>query len=185
MHRVYLILLFLCSLTAQSKDTLLKLYRPFNVSDEQANINIHATKSGQCLQQSKLILREDAWRCHANGKVYDPCFTKNFGNKKEALCPTSPLNGESTLITVSEPLNNIFHTSLDMSRAYPWVVILENGTYCQAIESKESYDHLPVHYRCQDNSLLLGHIQRCDPNWKMLQKKEDQIQTVSLAKVWF
>lgn len=188
MHRVCFILLFLCSLAApssQAKDTSLKLYRPFSASEGQASISVLASKAGYCPEQSKLILREDAWRCHAGGKVYDPCFVKPFGNRKEALCPQSPWDGDSIQITVKEPLDNIFHSRLDMSRAYPWAVLLSDGVYCQAVDRREHHDNLPVRYQCQDKSLLIGHLQRCDPRWQILQKKNQQIQSISLETAWF
>lgn len=40
--------------------------------------------SGQCYEQSHIIIREDAWRCQAEGQLFDPCFVK-AGSKKWKL----------------------------------------------------------------------------------------------------
>lgn len=185
MQRVLLVLLILCPLLATAGDTVLKLYRPFGEVIEQVPPTVKRSLSGQCFTQSALILRDDAWRCQAQGRVYDPCFVKPVGTRKEAVCPQSPWMAESVQIVVDTPLNNDQNTALDMSRAYPWAIELSNGDHCQAVDPNEVYEGMPVRYRCSDHNLLVGHLQRCKSVWSMLEKTPSGIETVSLSKVWF
>jgi hypothetical protein len=184
-QRVLLSLLFFCSFIATAGDTVLKLYRPFGETIEQVSPMIKESISGQCVKQSELIVREDAWRCMAEGRVYDPCFVKPVGTKTKAVCPQSPWIGESVQIVLQTKLNNDKNTPLDMSTAFPWAVELDNGEKCQAIDSKELVEGMAVHYRCTNHHLLLGPIQRCKNPWAILEKTSDGMQAVTLAKAWF
>jgi rubredoxin len=166
-------------------DTELQLYRPFTETSKQLPIQIIAQKTGECFQQSKLIVREDAWRCSTEGMVYDPCFVKPNGSKMEAMCPGTPWTQQSIEITVPHPLDNTQHATLDMSQTYPWGIELMSGERCYAVEEATKYDDLPVHYRCNEHTVLIGHVQRCNALWKMLQHTSTGISTVELAKAWF
>ena len=184
-QRVLIVLLFFCSFFVSADDTVLKLYRPFgDVRDQIAPI-VTNKLAGQCVGQSQLIVREDAWRCQAEGKIFDPCFVKMAGNKKQAVCPQSPWTADSVQIDVHSPLNNENHTTLDMSRVFPWAIELANGEHCQAIESNEVYDAMPVRYRCSNHNLLVGYLQRCKTVWSMLEKTPEGVITVELSKAWF
>jgi hypothetical protein len=174
-----------CSFTLFSDDTILKYYRPFGETKEQISPFIKSRLKGECSGQSHLIIREDAWRCQAEGKTFDPCFVNSANNKKIAVCPQSPWVGDSVAIAVSIPLNNDHHLSLDMSRTFPWAVELMNGEYCQAIDSTESYDSMPVRYRCSHHNVLIGYLQRCKTKWSILEKTPEGVFTVELKKAWF
>lgn len=179
------LLFFLCSVAFAAEDTLLKLYRPYGEATGQVSPQVKKTIPGVCYAQSQLIIREDAWRCIAEGKTYDPCFVKSGLNRKEALCPKSPWNGESVQILVKDPLNNDQNIPLDMSLTYPWAIELTNGEHCDAINSGEIYDNMPVRYQCAKKHYLVGHLQRCKPTWSMLEKTPKGIETVELSKAWF
>ena len=168
-----------------AEDTELNFYRPMTEGAEQTPLQIVAYKRGECSMQSQLIKREDAWRCVAEGKTYDPCFVQRFGSHLNAVCSESPWSTQGVQITVANPLDNSQHETLDMSRAYPWAVELINGEKCQAIETSESYDGLPVRYRCEKQATLIGHVQRCENTWKMLQHAANGVETVELKKAWF
>jgi hypothetical protein len=185
MRRVLLVALVLASHLAFGENTVLKLYRPFGEAQEQAIPKPVRSLSGQCLGQSLLNVREDAWRCQAEGKIFDPCFLKAVGPKTQVLCPKSPWAVESVAISVPSALNGAEHTSLDMSVALPWAVELVNGARCQAIESNEVFDGMPVHYRCSDNTILLGHLQRCKATWTMLEKTPKGVETAIFKRAWF
>lgn len=165
--------------------TVLKLYRPFGDVVDQALPVVQGTVRGQCDTQSHLILREDAWRCQAKGVVYDPCFVKPSGTKKEALCPRSPWQGDSVLIAVPAPLNNKHHQRLDMSLAYPWAVELVNGVRCQAVDTHQLYDSMPVRYQCHNQHFLFGYLQRCKSLWSMLKKAPKAVETAEFKRAWF
>lgn len=184
-QRVLFLLLFSNSFLLAAADTVLKLYRPYGEVTNQVMPEIKNRLTGYCQTQSQLILREDAWRCEADGTIYDPCFVKAGPNRTEALCPRSPWDGKSVQIKVKIPLNNKSHQTLDMSRAYPWGIELANGEQCLAIDSSELYDEMPIRYRCTNENLLVGHLQRCKNVWSMLEKTPQGIVTQNVTKAWF
>lgn len=183
-QRVLLLMLIFYSFIAIAEDTVLKLYRPFGEEGVQKPL-ITKQLDGQCDAQSKLILREDAWRCQAEGQVFDPCFVKTGPKQTSLLCPSSPWAAENIQINISSPLNNEEHQALDMSRTFPWAIELVNGDHCQAVELGENYDSMPIRYHCNSHNILLGTIQRCDPVWSMLEKTPEGVVTRNFKKAWF
>lgn len=183
MQRVFLMMVL--SFTASAGDTVLKLYRPFGQVIEQVAPVIKKNLSGQCVMQSKLAVREDAWQCMAEGKIYDPCFVQMTANKNAVVCPQSPWVGDSVQIHLNTPLNTENNAGLDMSRGFPWGIELANGDRCQAVSAEQVYDGMPIRYHCRSNNLLVGYLQRCKPVWRMLEKTADGVQTVELKKAWF
>lgn len=179
------VLVMAASMPVFSEDTELNFYRPLNDTLKHPPIINAPTKTGDCWQQSKLIKREDAWRCKADGAVYDPCFVQLYGAHLEAICPESPWSNRGVKITVAAPLNNNHHEPLDMSRTLPWALELASGERCQAIDTNEQFDGLPVRYRCEQQSALIGHVQRCESMWKILQHAQNKVDTVKIAKAWF
>jgi len=180
-------LLFLWPALLFAEESELYFYQPFieiEMDGRSPSLSI-IKKSGQCLQQSQRIKREDTWACLADGKHYDPCFVKRFGSQNEVLCLESPWTNEAVQITVDIPLNNYQHEVLDMSKTYPWAIELISGEQCLAIQSDEVYDNLPVRYRCTNHKVLIGHIQRCSPAWKILQRDPTGITTGQIRKAWF
>lgn len=184
-QRVLLIVLCFCSFLVNAEDTVLKLYRPFGDVSEQIIPVVKAHLTGQCDTQSHLLLREDTWRCFADGTVYDPCFAKSGAAQTKVLCPQSPWTEVSVEIEVSSPLVSEHHVSLDMSRALPWGIELVNGAHCLAVGAGEQYDSMPVRYRCSNQGLLIGYLQRCKALWSMLEKTPDGVVTAEFKKVWF
>lgn len=185
LQKVLYLFLFFCSFEVAANDTILKLYRPYGDVENQAVPQVKNTFRGECYSQSRLIVREDAWRCRANGKTYDPCFVKSGPNRTEAVCPQSPWVGDSVKIMVKQPLNNEQNKTLDMSRTYPWAVELTNGERCQAINPGKIYDKMPVRYKCGNKNYLVGHLQRCKTVWSTLEKTPAGVVTVELSKAWF
>lgn len=175
----------LASFHLWSQDTELKLYRPFGESTQQAPIVISHQSSGECWQQSQKVKREDAWRCMADGKIYDPCFVKQFGSHSEAICPQSPWVGSSIKINLKAPVDNSQNEELNMAEAYPWAIELTTGEKCQAIDEGGIYDGLPIRYQCDSSSVLIGHVQRCKAEWSILQKTASGVTTAMVAKAWF
>ena len=168
-----------------SMDTELLLYRPMTETTNHASVDINTKTTGECLGQSHRIKREDAWRCVAHGEEYDPCFVERFGSHLKALCIQSPWSKHAVELTVASPLDNQLHETLDMSKTLPWAIELANGEQCEAIASSEVYDGLPVHYRCGQNAKLIGHVQHCSSQWKMLRHDISGIETVEIVKAWF
>jgi len=184
-HVVTFFIIF-SSFSLHAADTETILYRPFGSAQQQDPIVIKQQLTGDCSGQSLRIKREDAWRCSAAGKIYDPCFIKQYGSLKQAVCPQSPWVGESIEINLPAAVDNSQHATLDMSRTYPWAVELSDGEHCQAVDDGNMLEGLPVHYQCANQSVLVGHLQRCKREWSMLQHNPDgQIETIVVNKAWF
>lgn len=173
------------ALATYAEDTVLKLYRPFGDDVEHRVPEVKKKFAGHCLTQSQRILREDAWRCMAEGVTFDPCFAKAGPKQTSVICPQSPWESSNVVIELSEPLNNEQHQALDMSRTFPWAIELVSGEHCQAIESRELFDAMPIRYHCSSGNDLVGHIQRCKLPWTMLEKTPQGVVTVELKKAWF
>jgi len=182
---VLYLLVMLKSMPVYSEDTALHFYRPLSDSATHHPITITEKKSGVCLQQSHYIKREDAWRCVAEGVIFDPCFVAPYGPHTQAVCAESPWSTQGIEIRVSHPLDNKTHQTLDMSRTFPWAMELSNGQKCQAFESEKQIDGLPVRYRCDKDRVLIGHVQRCNSEWKMLQHTEQGVEPVVIRQAWF
>ncbi|MDI1352900.1 MAG: hypothetical protein PSV35_09095, partial [bacterium] len=104
---------------------------------------------------------------------------------KQAICPQSPWHADSVQISVNTPFNNEKHTLLDMSRGFPWAIELANGDRCQAVDTNEVYDSMPIRYRCMNQNLVIGYLQRCKPVWSMLEKTAVGVVTADITKAWF
>jgi len=170
------------SFSVIAKDTELKFYRPFV---EGSQPNIKKKIQGECSQQSQRIKREDAWRCEAQGKIYDPCFIEPHGSRTEAVCPDSPWTADGLSISLSTPADNSQHKALDMSEAFPWAVELTTGAKCQAVDEGQVYDGLQVHYLCDTQAMLIGHVQRCETTWSILQRTASGVSTAAILRAWF
>ncbi|GGI81540.1 hypothetical protein GCM10007966_07490 [Legionella impletisoli] len=166
-------------------DTVLHLYRPYAGSEHHPAPKVSEVLDGHCRDQSHHIKREDAWRCYAAGKVFDPCFIKRFSSQHEVICPESPWMNKAVKIRTDTTLDDQSHERLDMALTYPWAVELENGMRCISDDLEEVINGLPVHYRCEDGSFLIGHLQRCKALWSMLNDVHGSPSTVNIAKAWF
>lgn len=182
-YLVVLIFTILSSSRLFAADTELKLYHPFN--NDQASLHIKEKIAGQCWQQSQQLKREEAWRCMAGTKVYDPCFIKAFGASQQALCPQSPWSDDTVEIELAASHDNSEHLMLDMSKAYPWALELVTGEKCRAVDEGGEIDRLPIRYHCDNDSVLLGHIQRCDPSWRILQRSSQGVEAALISRAWF
>lgn len=165
-------------------NTELKLYRPFT---NEGPVIPHVIKrvNGACKSQSELILREDAWKCEAEGHTFDPCFVKAGPNRTQAICPHSPWAADSIEINTVNSLDNSNYKTLDMSRTYPWAVELEEGIQCLAYQSERQFDNMPIRYRCGNQTYLIGHLQRCANPWSIMQKTKEGIASTRIKQAWF
>lgn len=185
LQTLVLFLLMLISITVNAMETELKFYHPWAESIKHPSVTVTEQKSGECWQQSHIIKREDAWRCKAEGKIYDPCFIPPFSHDEPAICPQSPWSSSGIQINLSSPANASQQEALDMSTTFPWAVELTNGEKCQAVNEDKLYDGLPVRYHCDRNTELFGHVQRCNNPWKILQHGADGVSTAQIARAWF
>lgn len=186
--RVTVVMIFtlFVSISSNAADTELKLFRPFGEVNPQVPLVVSDNQVGQCWQQSGHIQREDAWRCMANGKTYDPCFIRQYGNNKEALCPESPWSAASVRLQLQASVDNTRHVPLDMSHTYPWAIELQGGEKCLALDEGQIFDGLPIRYQCDNQTLIFGHLQRCKMPWTILQRDgAGKVDTAIIDKAWF
>lgn len=186
MHRILLFLLCAYPLISFESPTQIKFYRPFGAVVAQVAPKVISQKQGTCLQQSKRIVREEAWRCVADGVTYDPCFLKAVGEKNKVVCLQSPWRAEAILLTTSGALESNHQNTLDVSTTYPWAVELITGEHCLSTDKDQMLEGSLVHYQCSDHKILFGHLQRCSDEWSILQQNEDGlISSVPIKKAWF
>ena len=184
-------------LSSSFQSTSVQFYRPFeeNVSG-QTNLVFGKTLKGECHEHSRLDNRSDAWKCQAGERTFDPCFIKTHVTPIGAVCPLSPWQSEATLLDLREqqpPPNNHSNNqdTLDMSSDDPWAIDLVNGTHCVIIShsmKRFSVNGQHVKYACDNQSFLLGHIQRCELVWKMLSlasRHSNTLNTVEIATAWY
>lgn len=186
--RLYVVMIFAIFFSSLSYalETQLKLYRPFGESTNQALVVIKETYKGQCLHQSHHIKREDAWRCVVNGNSIDPCFIQPFGHQKQAICPQSPWVGSSIAIDLAYSPDSSQQVPLDMSNAYPWAIEMLSGEKCQALDNGQMFEGIPVHYQCNNHSVLIGYLRRCKMPWTMLQRQSDgKTSSAVIRRAWF
>ena len=181
-RQLFRILLFIFASSTMSQTTELKLYRAYG---ENHPLIITEEQQGHCWQPSKLLTREDAWRCQTNHAIYDPCFISPFSDSSKAFCPDSPW--DTKIVQINLPTKALAHSSkLDMSRAYPWAIKLAEGQTCLAITSSKKHDNQPIRYRCTNDIWLFGKLQRCKMPWRILAlDQHQQVTTVILKEAWF
>lgn len=179
------LLFILTSAKLFAEETEFKLYRPFAQGSLEVPLQITSKLQGECILPSHRLPREDTWRCVAESKVYDPCFIKQYSDRKLAICPHSPWDGRGVEINLARAADNHQRPSLDISRTFPWALELADGTKCLSLPRGMVYDDLPVHYRCEDQSILYGPMQRCRTPWTMLQNVGTSVQTGVIKRAWF
>lgn len=170
---------------AFGSDTDILVFRPYARANYEAPLVIDEEVQGFCRQQSLLTSRDDAWRCMTDNKQYDPCFARRFGSKQDVICVQSPWITRGIKIKLEHSLDNNLHQDLDVSKDYPWALELSDGVKCVAIQTHEKFDGLPIRYQCETKTQLFGKIQRCEAQWSILQRDEQDVSTVYIEKAWF
>lgn len=182
-----LLLSFICFQAVAEEDyTDPRLYHPFSEAPFQATPVITHHLFGTCREQSYLDKRDDAWRCETKNATYDPCFIKKHGSKNALVCPLAPWQDKAIMISIDAPLDNSNHETLDMSKTEPWAVELTNGKRCKRLSHPiEDETGETAHYRCGDNTLLIGNFYRCKGLWEIYLKEEKSFQTAYVKRAWF
>lgn len=164
-------------------ETTLRFYQAFAA---EGGLQGEPELAGLCTEPSRLTVRPDAWRCRAGDTWLDPCFSPGNPALKSVRCVMDPWTGKAVRLRLPQSMAGQQGRALDMSQTYPWAIELLSGSRCLHVETDEVVEGLPVHYRCSDQSLLLGHVQRCDNQWMMLRKtSQPGTDRVALAVAWF
>ena len=178
---IFATLIFLITLNAHA--TNIQWVRLFGGSYEHLLTQPQTTVKGSCFGPSTLVKRDDAWRCQSSqGQVYEPCFAKP--NASEAYCFKTPWDNDITIMSLASKLAPNPQPPLDISTSWPWGVLLTNGQKCIAQPGDEG-GNMPVHYQCQDGSLLTGPLQRCHMPWSLIKKSVSSMENATIETAWF
>tara|TARA_Y100000588_G_C14114328_1_gene864415 strand:- start:633 stop:1223 length:591 start_codon:yes stop_codon:yes gene_type:complete len=167
--------------------TLLKYFQPDSEILALNHQENHHVEKGFCREPSDLIHRVDAVRCYVNQHIYDPCFIHPHKENNTALCVDTPWSKHQINIQLTSSIRADKSVNLDMSKDFPWAVILsKNNLKCDAYHDKNKLiDGMSVRYRCEDTSLLVGSLQRCDPNWSILRYVSGSFHHEEIKVAWF
>jgi hypothetical protein len=106
---VAVVLLALVGAPSASARTRVIRYTPFTTAGEVKSGLRTVTRSGNCRLDSRLVLRDDGWRCRTGRVGRDPCFD-NPVVEDEVVCVKAPWSRRA--IVIDAPLD-------DSARVYP------------------------------------------------------------------
>lgn len=141
-----------------------RLFSPFSIAPKQRAPEFTKMKEGSCDRHSEKNAQTFAYHCQSKNALLPTCFAPKYGEKDILLCVDSPWSKEATALKLTTPLPEIEQTFLDMSKANPWAIELENHVRCQ--QSKNALDK---DYICDDGSKLTPPLYRCKPIWTISQ----------------
>lgn len=174
-----LIVCLLCSNSAADTDVV--LYRPFSQAPGQATLKSSSAIKGECLTHSRKSPRDDAWRCIAKGKIFDPCFVRTYVKRNQVVCPDAPWSERATTIELSEHLPQPEMHLLDTFKQQPWIIELSNGDKC-FFNKKQGQ----TQFQCQQQGSIIGDIQRCKDTWQVqYQALNQQSEHTTINRVWY
>jgi len=131
----------------------------------------------QCLPGSDSV--GNAYRCFANHRVYDPCWTDSSDPSTPAvLCQARPWEKRAFHLTVTEGgLQPFYGPPTPLLAAFePWGVELTTGERCVALQGAHgtvNHTRRVIDYACEtkagkhDDRLLLRGIDRSHYHWRM------------------
>lgn len=189
MVRISLVLLMLLgSQLLFSFPTQSHYYRQSSNTDSQTKLHITHHKAGACLGQSIRIVREDAWRCVADGVTYDPCFEHPGGPYNQLICVDSPWSQEALMLDIPmlTETDRRHQKTLDMSATLPWAVVLNHSDRCLATDHQQQIKEYPIAYACESGAVLYGYLQRCHKEWTIIKQHPGQpAELTSIQEAWF
>lgn len=184
----YIIVLCLCCNLLFSSPTQLHYYRPVSQLKTQPSFRIVDHKAGHCIGQSTRIVREDAWRCMADGMTYDPCFEYPGGDHRQLLCVSAPWREEGVVLIIPalSEIDRQNQKTLDMSTTLPWAVILHDDDRCLATDHQQQIKEHLIIYQCQSGAVLYGYLQRCHREWTIIKQLPGQAAAMTtIQAAWF
>lgn len=160
-----------------------RLYQPFANSPLQAPLQVQQRLAGHCARQSQVSIRENAWQCQVNDQTFDPCFQNPYQDPSTLICPLSPWSEYATVISIHQRLIPTRSADqLDISKALPWALELDDGTRCLRKAASQRGTHS---YYCQAQQFITGKIFRCKAKWQVFKKSDQQIDTSQVIRAWF
>jgi hypothetical protein len=107
------------------QSTSVRFYYPYAYARVASDLRVTKTVAGECFTQSLSV--SGAYRCMADGTLYDPCFLPIFylTAPDSVVCATAPWDPEVVALTLTSPL--MPGTS---AVSIPWALELSTGARC-------------------------------------------------------
>lgn len=153
-----------------STSTQVRIFTPYTTNGLSIGLAVTDEVSGSCFASSVASgARPDAWRCTVDNTIYDPCFENLFGDQKTLACAESPFPANVVLLTLTADLPAAQHIGeLDVTKAMPWALELENGEKCTLLTgATASVAGMRINYGCSENAYVVGSIDRSLPLWRV------------------
>lgn len=159
------------SLRSVSRDkhsgTEIRMLTPF--TGEGLNPKLHIVKetTGVCWSSSLVnTSRPNTWRCHAEDKVYDPCFKSPIHNQNSVVCMQHPWDKKVVILKLKSPLPSTKASRFSSKKSQPWAIELGNGRMCTLITGpKAQIAGMKSRYSCSSGAVVVGDIDRSNPVW--------------------
>ena len=155
-------------------------------------------QSGDCFASSIAAYpRTDAWRCNVNNEIFDPCFS--VAQADTVVCGADPLSGSGGFALLLKKPLPAATPATGILVAWGWVVQLSDGTVCAPFTgTRAQVNGKTTTYGCKPatgnaNVVILGDLDSSKPLWTAQvatisfsdsQIHEDNVQTLSVTKVW-
>lgn len=131
-------------------------------------------KDGGCWTGSNIASSNSkAYRCTIGHNLYDPCFETD---DKKVICGITPLGDEYSFeLRLTEPLPDNSARAKKDSGLSSWIVKLDNDVVCMKFSGTAG--DIPradgkmgdlYFYTCDDESVIVGHIDTSEPVWSVL-----------------
>lgn len=178
----FLMLLPTIGAWAEDDMTDLRLYSPFSEAPFQETTSVYKQLEGECFANSKDSPQKRAFTCQSEHKLFHTCFARKYGDQDTLVCLNSPWQKKVTELHLNLPLPELKPPMLDMSRATPWALELDNNTLC-----KKAHQLTDAEYQCNDGAVLSLPIYRCSPKWSIARTDaiSKALQTTKIKRAWF
>jgi hypothetical protein len=126
--------------------------------------------SGDCWGGAVSVRRADAWRCHSENHIFDPCFSKPNLAGGVVLCPTSfPWVRRAVEVKLQSTLPYRFGNPKGGPTAgSPWAIVTTDGRNCRVYTgvTKLIEGHVMT-YSCTGGGGLLGQPRKKAKLWEI------------------
>lgn len=143
------------------------------IIDYKQSIVPAESKSGNCWTGSNIASSNSkAYRCTIGHNLYDPCFETD---DKKVVCGVTPFGNEYGFeLRLTEPLPDNSARANKDSGLSSWIVKLDNDVVC--VKFSGTAGEIPradgkmgdlYFYTCDDESVIVGHIDTSEPVWSV------------------
>jgi hypothetical protein len=176
---VALTLLALLGAPSAAARTRVVEYTPFTTDGQVKSRLTTISRAGTCRLDSRLALRDDAWRCRTGRVTRDPCFD-NPVVEDQVVCVKAPWSRRVVLIDT--PLDDGARTYPRGSR--PWALTVGRRRCLFTPRSRRRVHGRRLSYRCgRRGPFVFGLPNRRRPTWRVLIARTRSGEGLKRAKV--